>query len=115
MRIHITDKLGIVGIPPIFRRMLPWDRAFNLHAVQLLVEYDILELRVVLEDQRDVVEIVLQHRGARFVLKTLLPVGILAAGEIRLGIRHFFACRQQLHFILLHGEVAHCLVSRLFL
>ena len=59
-------------------------------------------------------EVVLQHRGAGFVLETLLPVGILASGEIRLGIRHSFACRQQLYLILLHGELAHRLIRRFF-
>ena len=114
MGIHIADKLCVVSVPPVLGRVLPGYLALDLHAVQLLVEYDVLEQRVVLEDQRDVMKVVLQHRGAGFVLETLLPVGILAAGEIRLGIRHPFGCRQQLYLILLHGELAHRLVRRLF-
>ena len=115
MGIHIADQLGIVSVPPVFRWVLPGYLALDLHTVQLLVEHDILELRVVLEDQSDVVEVVLQHRGAGFVLETLLPVGILAAGEIRLCVRHSFVCRQQLYLILLHGELAHRLVRRFFI
>ena len=114
MGIHIADQLGIVSVPPVFGWVLPGHLALDLHAVQLLVKYDILELWVVLEDERDVVEVVFQNCRAGFVLETLLPVGILAAGEIRLGIRHPFACRQQLYLILLHGELAHRLVRRFF-
>ena len=79
MGIHIADQLGIVSVPPVFRWVFPGYLALDLHTVQLLIEHDVLELRVVLEDQRDIVEVILQHCGAGFVLKMLLPVGILTA------------------------------------
>ena len=59
MGVHIADQLCVIGVPPILGRVLPGHIALDLHAVQLLVEHDILELRIVLEDERDVVEVVL--------------------------------------------------------
>ena len=59
MGVHIADQLCVIGVPPILGRVLPGYLALDFHAVQLLVEHDILELRVILEDERDVVEVVL--------------------------------------------------------
>ncbi len=114
--IHIADKLGIVRIAPVFGGMLPRDFAFDLHTVKLLVEYDVFEVWVILENERDVVKVILQNRRAGFVLESRLPVHIgIVIREVSVCLLYTFLGNEQLDLFITHSKFAHFTKRFLFI
>ena len=62
--VDIADELCIVRIPPEPSRVLPGHIAFDLHAVRQLIEAYVFQVRIVLHDQRDIVQAILQQSAA---------------------------------------------------
>ena len=107
MSIDIADKLCVVGIPPVFGRMLPRHLALDLHAVKLLVENDGFQHLIVLQNERQVPQRVLQV--SRFVVgEVFLPVG--GDGKIIRRLRHALLCKESLNVSVLQCHVRHRLV-----
>lgn len=93
--------------------MLPRHRPLDLHAVEELIENDVLQHGIVLQDQRNVVKVVFQHSRARLVLQLFPPCVAVCIGEIHAGLSKTFVGGKNFHLILLHGEFTHRLVGSL--
>ncbi|MPN37622.1 hypothetical protein SDC9_185142 [bioreactor metagenome] len=65
--------------------MLPRNAAFYLHAVKLLVKYDIVQVFIVLQNKRDVVQVILEHGRARLILQLFLPLDITITSREIIG------------------------------
>ena len=91
--------------------MLPRHSPLDFHAIEQLIEHDILQHGIVLQDQRDVVKVVLQHSRARLVLQLFPPCVAVGIGEIHACLGKTFVGGKNLDLVLLHCKFTHRLVG----
>ena len=76
MFIDVTDKLRIIRVPPVTARMFPRNITGNFHAVCQLVEDNILHIRVVLHNEKKVMQVSEKFSCPLVPLEFLHPFGV---------------------------------------
>ena len=66
-----------------------------------------MEVRVIGEDQIEVVHAVFEQARPRLIFEPFLPITVPGISEVRLRFGKALVGGKQLHILLLHGEVAH--------
>ena len=106
----IDDGLKLCGIriapEHISLRPIPGKMTGHLDATRHLVEGKTRKIRIIGQDQIQVINAVLQKAGPGLIFESLLPV-IVAGSKVRFRLGQALIGSLQLHIVLLHGKLAH--------
>ena len=114
----VDDGLKLCGIriapEHISLWPIPGKMTDHLDAPRHLVEGKTCKIRIVGQDQIQVINAVLQKAGPGLIFESLLPV-IVAGSKVRFRLGQALIGSLQLHIVLLHGKLTHRLKGRLLI